>query len=74
MQYIFTYSSKCRSSSAAFFSEVLCVSFFLELHPGGLNYSLALQRHIGQTAVLQALTLGHMRSNDYSMLDNRIEG
>ncbi len=38
----------------------------LELHSGGLNYSLALQRHTGQTAVLQALTLGHMRSNDYS--------
>ncbi len=31
----------------------------LELHPGGLNYSLALQRHTGQTAVLQAPTLGH---------------
>ncbi len=36
-----------------------------ELHPGGLNYSLALQRHTGQTAVLQALTLGQMRSNDH---------
>ncbi len=48
------------------FSEALCVSS-LELHPGGLNYSLALQRHTGQTAVLQALTLGHMRSNNYSM-------
>ncbi len=31
----------------------------LELHPGGLNYSLALQGHTGQTAVLQAPTLGH---------------
>ncbi len=28
--------------------------------------SLALQRHAGQTAVLQALTLGPIRSNDYS--------
>ncbi len=45
------------------FSEVLCVSS-LELHPGGLNYSLVLQRHIGQTAVLQALALVHMKSND----------
>ncbi len=34
----------------------------LELHPGGLT----LQRHAGQPVVLQALTLGHMRSNDYS--------
>ncbi len=40
----------------------------LELHPGVLNYSLALQRHTGQPAVLQAPTLGHMRSNDYSAL------
>ncbi len=32
-----------------------CMSFSLELHPGGLNYSLALYRHTGQTAVLQAL-------------------
>ncbi len=48
------------------FSEALCMSYFLELHPGGMNYSLALQRHAGQTAVLQALTLGNMRSNDYS--------
>ncbi len=47
------------------FSEALYVSS-LELHPGGLNYSLSLQRHTGQTAVLQALTLGHMRSNNYS--------
>ncbi len=38
----------------------------LKLHPGGLNYSLVLQHHAGQTAVLQALTLGHMRSNEYS--------
>ncbi len=43
-----------------------CVSSSLELHPGGLNYSLALQRHTGQIAVLQALKLGHMRYNDYS--------
>ncbi len=28
--------------------------------------SLALQRHASQNAVLQAFTLGHMRSNDYS--------
>ncbi len=40
-----------------------CVSSSLELHQ---NYSLALQRHAGQTALLQALTLGHMRSNDFS--------
>ncbi len=40
-----------------------CVSSSLKLHQ---NYSLALQRHAGQTALLQALTLGHMRSNDYS--------
>ncbi len=26
----------------------------LELHPGGLKYSLALQHHTGQTTVLQA--------------------
>ncbi len=57
-QYIFTYSSKRRSG--------LGVCSSLKLHPGGLNYSLALQRHTGQTAVLQVLTLGHMRSNDYS--------
>ncbi len=50
------------------FSEALCVSS-LELHPGGLNYSLALQRHTGQTAVLQALTLGHMRSKQ--LLDDK---
>ncbi len=35
------------------------------LHPGGL----ALQRHAGQTAVLQALTLGHLGSNDYLMTE-----
>ncbi len=39
-----------------------CVASSVELHQ---NYSLALQRHAGQTAVLQAFTLGHMRSNDY---------
>ncbi len=37
----------------------------MELHPGGLNYTLVLQRHAGQTSVLQAPTLGHMRSEDY---------
>ncbi len=42
------------------------LSSSLELHPGGLNYSLALQCHTGKTAVLQAPTFGHMRSNDYS--------
>ncbi len=47
-------------------SEALCVSSSLELHPEGLNYSLVLQRYTGQTAVLQALTLEHMRSNEYS--------
>ncbi len=47
------------------FSEAPCVSSSLKLHPGELNYSLMLQRHAGQTAVLQALLLGHIRSNDY---------
>ncbi len=42
------------------------MSSSLKLHPGGLNYNLALQRHAGQTAVLQALTLGNMRTNDSS--------
>ncbi len=57
MQYIFT----C-------FSKLCCVCLSvpsLELHPGELNYSLALQCHAGQTTVLQALTLDHIRSNDY---------
>ncbi len=62
-QYIFTYSSKRRSCLDAF--ALKCCVFF-SWSAGGLNYSLALQRHTGQTAVLQALTLGHMRSNDYS--------
>ncbi len=39
------------------------LSSSLELHPGRLSQSCATA---GQTAVLQALTLGHMRSNDYS--------
>ncbi len=39
----------------------------LELHPGGLNYSLALQRHTGQTTVLQARVWGLKRSNNYSV-------
>ncbi len=42
------------------------MSSSFKLLPGGLNYSLVLQRHTGQTAVLQVLTLGHMRSTDYS--------
>ncbi len=42
-------------------SEALSSS--LELHPGGLNYSFALQRHTGQIALIQVLTLGHMRLN-----------
>ncbi len=33
---------------------------------GQLRYSLVLQCHTGQTVLLQALTLAHMRSNDYS--------
>ncbi len=41
------------------FSEALCVSS-LELHPGGLNYTLAQQRRTGQTTVLHALTLVHI--------------
>ncbi len=39
------------------------VSSSLELHQ---NESPAVQRHAGQTAVLQALTLGHLGSNVYS--------
>ncbi len=39
-----------------------CVSLLLLRQ----NYSLALQRPTGQTALLQALALGQMRSNDYS--------
>ncbi len=42
------------------------LSSSLKLHQGGLNYSFELQRHTGQTTVLQALTLGHMGSNYYS--------
>ncbi len=40
-----------------------CVSSSLEVLQ---NYNLAIQHLAGQTAVLQALTLGHMGSNDYS--------
>ncbi len=58
MQHIFKYSSKhCSAASGSAASGV----FF-----SWLNYSLALQRHTGPTALLQALTLRHMRSNDYS--------
>ncbi len=64
MHYIFTCSSKHHSGSDAFALK-RCVSSSFELYPGGLNYSLVLQCHTGQTALLQALTLGHMRSNDY---------
>ncbi len=39
-----------------------CVSLLLLRQ----NYSLALQRPTGQTALLQALALDQMRSNDYS--------
>ncbi len=42
------------------------VSFSIGFHPGELNYSLKLQRHTGQTMLLQALALGYMRSNEYS--------
>ncbi len=35
-------------------------------HAGEQNYTVALQRHTGQTTLLQALTWGHKRSNDYS--------
>ncbi len=42
------------------------MSSSLELHPRGLNHSLVLQRHTCQTAVMLAVTLAHMRSNDYS--------
>ncbi len=45
-------------------SEALTTS--LELHPGGLT----LQCHTGQTAVLRALTLGLLGSNEYSTTDN----
>ncbi len=34
------------------------------VHAGELNYSVALQRHTGQTTLLQALTRGHMRLFD----------
>ncbi len=47
------------------FSEAPCVSSSLKLNLWGLNNSLTPQRHTGQTTVLQALILGHMRS-DYS--------
>ncbi len=45
----------------------------LKLHPRGLNYILVLQRNAGQTAVLQALTIGHMRSNDYSTIKTFVD-
>ncbi len=57
MQYIFT----C-------FSKLCCVCLSvpsLELHPGELNYSLALQCHAGQTTVLQALTSNQIKSNHF---------
>ncbi len=61
-QYIFTYSSKHRSAASGSFRWVWsAVLSSVELYSGGLNYSLALQRHTGQSAVLQAPTLGHMR-------------
>lgn len=39
---------------------------FIGLDPGGLHYSIALQRPTGYTALLQALQIGRMRSRDYS--------
>ncbi len=43
-----------------------CVSSSLHLNQ---DYTLALLRHGGQTAVLQDLALGHMRSNNYSITE-----
>ncbi len=57
MQYIFTYSSKHHSAVSGLFGWVFEALSSFELHPGGLNYSIALYRHTGQTAVLQAPTL-----------------
>ncbi len=67
-QHMFTSSSKHRSAASGSFGWVWSTEALssFKLHPGELNYSLVLQRHAGQTAVLQAITWGHMRSNDYS--------
>ncbi len=62
VQYIFTYSSKRRSSLDQFFLKKNSVCVFISW----IASRRALQRHTGQTAVLLALTLGQMRSNDYS--------
>ncbi len=40
--------------------------FSVGLYVEGLNYSRVLQRHTGQIALLQALTLGHIKSSDNS--------
>ncbi len=40
--------------------------FPVGLYVEGRNYSLVLQRHIGQIALLQALTLGYIKSSNYS--------
>ncbi len=66
-QFIFTYSSKHHSFLGALGSfgwvwSTEALSTSLKLLPGELNYSLALQCHVHY----RALTLGHMRSNDYS--------
>ncbi len=69
-QHIFTYSSKHRSAASGSFGWVWsteAMSSSLKLHPGDLNCrTLALQLHAGQTAVLQDVTWGHIRSNVYS--------
>ncbi len=46
-------------------NRVQLLSSSIGFHLGGLNCSLALQHHTGQTALSQALTLGHMRSINY---------
>ncbi len=63
-QYIFTYSSKRRSSFRFIRQHLLWSADFFSWIAS--RRAEALQRHAGQTTVLQALTLGHMRSNDYS--------
>ncbi len=70
VQYIFNYSSKrCSQLRLVWLRHKLRVCLLLfKLHPEQLNYSIALHHHNGQTAsspqtaLLQALILGQMRS------------
>ncbi len=70
VQHIFNYSSKrCSQLRLVWLRHKLCVCLLLfKLHPEQLNYSIALHHHNGQTAsspqtaLLQALILGQMRS------------